>query len=235
MNNHILYSLGKSKILYRTDNPHQLIMKFIDSVHGGGRVEMIPGTGVLRAEICVIFYLQLEKNGIKTHFIKKIGPGQLLVKKLSMFRLEIVPRNFAAGSLVKNYPYNLGERLSPSLIHFHLKLGKDPVLTDGLITGLGLANHEELSAMKQLAQKVNSVLSEFLKKRRIILADFKFEAGNDTEGNLTVGDEISSDSGRFWDAKTLTSNDKDLFRYQTGNVKEAYKKLLKKISAPIKS
>lgn len=235
MLNQNIYSLGKSKILYLTDNPHQLIMKFIDSVHGGGREEMIPGTGALRAEICSIFYKQLEKNGIKTHFIKKIRPGQLLVKKLTMFRLEIVPRNFAAGSLVKNYPFNLGDRLSPALIHFHLKLGKDPVLTDPLIASLGLANNEELSAMKLLAQNVNSVLTAFLKKRRIILADFKFEAGNNNEGNLTVGDEISSDSGRFWDAKTLTSNDKDLFRYQTGNVKEAYKKLLKKISASVKS
>src|SRR3989338_7427326 len=137
MANSGVYSLGKSKILYRTNNPDQLVMKFIDSVHGGGREKIIPGTGNLRADICLVFFKHLEKSSIKTHFIKRLSPDKFLVKSLTMFRLEIVPRNYAAGSLVKNFPLNRGDRLNPPLIHFHLKLGSDPLLTDGLILQLG--------------------------------------------------------------------------------------------------
>src|SRR3989304_9074899 len=107
----------------------------------------ISGTGKIRADICEIFFRQLTKHGITTHFKKRLSDTELLVERLVMYKLEIVGRNIAAGSLVKNYPYNLGDLLDPPLINFHLKLDPDPILTDGIIYSLKLASEEELNKL----------------------------------------------------------------------------------------
>lgn len=223
-------SFGKSKILYLSNNPQAFAMKFIDSVHGGGKEQKIAGSGKLRAAVCEIFFVVLEKNGVKTHYIKRLSEFEFLIRKLKMFKLEIVCRNYAAGSLVKYFPYNLGDKIDPPLVNFHLKLDPDPLLNDNLILNLNLATTKELNSLKILAGQVNNVLKTFLNKKGLILVDFKFEAGLNSEGKIIVGDEISPDSSRIWDKKSMTSLDKDLFRYEKGNMLDGYKKILKKIS-----
>jgi phosphoribosylaminoimidazole-succinocarboxamide synthase len=46
-----------------------------------------------------------------------------------------------------------------------------------------------------------------------------------------LGDEISPDTCRFWDAKTGEKLDKDRFRFDLGGVEEAYAKMLEKVTA----
>ncbi|MDU2931772.1 MAG: phosphoribosylaminoimidazolesuccinocarboxamide synthase, partial [Veillonella sp.] len=45
-------------------------------------------------------------------------------------------------------------------------------------------------------------------------------------GEVLLGDEISPDTCRFWDATTGEKLDKDRFRRDLGNIEEAYKEML---------
>ena len=48
-------------------------------------------------------------------------------------------------------------------------------------------------------------------------------------GDIVLADEISPDTCRFWDATTGEKLDKDRFRRDLGNVKDAYVEILKRI------
>ena len=63
----------------------------------------------------------------------------------------------------------------------------------------------------------------------IILVDFKLEFGRDEEGHIILTDEISPDTCRLWDKKSLKKLDKDRFRRDLGKVLEAYEEILKRL------
>jgi len=100
-----------------------------------------------------------------------------------------------------------------------------------LIYALGLATPEELDQIKAMALAVNEVLSEYLDQRGITLVDFKLEFGHH-DGEIVVGDEISMDSMRLWDKETGASLDKDVYRFNKGDVMETYAGVAKRILSP---
>ena len=77
--------------------------------------------------------------------------------------------------------------------------------------------------------KINEILKKFFKKRGLTLVDFKLEFGLH-KGKILLGDEISPDTCRFWDAKTNEKMDKDRFRRDLGKVEEAYQEVLKRVT-----
>ena len=95
---------------------------------------------------------------------------------------------------------------------------------------MGLATPAELKYLKKTAEKINSLLKPFFKKRHLKLVDFKLEFGKDTKGNLMLGDEITPDTCRLWDDKTNEKLDKDRFRFDLGRVNETYAEVKKRIS-----
>jgi phosphoribosylaminoimidazole-succinocarboxamide synthase len=82
-----------------------------------------------------------------------------------------------------------------------------------------------------MARQVNEVLRVFFAERGLTLVDFKLEFGVDAEGTVRLGDEISPDTCRFWDAVTGEKLDKDRFRRDLGGVEEAYAEVLRRISS----
>ena len=81
--------------------------------------------------------------------------------------------------------------------------------------------------IKKISLKVNKILKRKFEEISILLIDFKLEFGRKTSNNsLVVADEISPDSCRLCDMKSNEKFDKDIFRYDKGNLVEAYKKLL---------
>ena len=71
---------------------------------------------------------------------------------------------------------------------------------------MGVATEDELSAIREMAYKVNDVLKEFFAGIGVKLVDFKIEAGRLPDGTIILADEISPDTCRFWDAKRRTRN-----------------------------
>ena len=83
-----------------------------------------------------------------------------------------------------------------------------------------------------IALRVNDYLSGMMKAVGIRLIDFKIEIGrvfdNDYQG-LLIADEISPDSCRLWDIETGEKLDKDVFRRDLGDLKDAYTEVAKRL------
>jgi len=230
----LLYT-GKAKSVYRTDDPEVYIMKFRDDITAfdGGKKDTLGGKGRYNAEVSSFLFRYLEEHGIRTHYLESIEPAVIAVRNLTMIPLEVIVRNVAAGSIVRNYPFKEGEPLDPPVIVIDYKSDAhhDPMLNDELVYALKLATPEELDQIKAMALAVNEVLLDYLDLRGITLVDFKLEFGR-YDGEIIVGDEISMDSMRLWDKETRASLDKDVYRFSKGDVMETYAGVAKRILSP---
>ena len=80
---------------------------------------------------------------------------------------------------------------------------------------------------------VNQLLSHFFQELSIALVDFKLEFGIDEKGKICLGDEITPDSCRLWEKKSHNPLDKDLFRFNLGDVLNGYKVLSERLGIRI--
>ncbi len=223
---------GKAKVIFATDEPDKVIAYFKDeaTAFNALKKETIEGKGVINNKISSFFFQLLESKGIPTHFVKQLSDREMLVYKVDIIPVEVVVRNLATGSIVKRLGIPEKTEFKPPLVEFYLKndeLG-DPIICYEHIIAMKLANDEEIQKMKELALKVNEVLSEFMDKHGIILVDFKLEFGR-KNGEIVVADEISPDTCRFWDKKTGERMDKDRFRLDLGDLTKYYEEVLKRI------
>ncbi|MDF1509725.1 phosphoribosylaminoimidazolesuccinocarboxamide synthase [Robertmurraya sp. DFI.2.37] len=231
----LLYE-GKAKRVYQTDDENLVWLEYKDSAtaFNGEKKEQITGKGKLNNEITSLIFSKLKKEGIATHFVKKLSETEQLVKKVTIIPLEVVIRNVAAGSFSKRLGINEGNPLSKPLVEFYYKddaLG-DPLITDDHIEELQLATKDEVALLKEKAQQVNEVLSRLFLELNIRLIDFKLEFGKDAEGNIVLADEISPDTCRLWDSNTNEKLDKDVFRRNLGSLTDAYENILARLGGP---
>ncbi|MFA6001811.1 MAG: phosphoribosylaminoimidazolesuccinocarboxamide synthase [Thermoleophilia bacterium] len=230
----VLYE-GKAKIVYSTDDPALVSQKFKDdaTAFDGKKKGQIAHKGVRNAAISTRLFELLEENGVATQLVERTAEDTLLCKRLEMFPVEVVVRNYAAGSICKRLGFEEGAKMKKPMLEFFLKddsLG-DPLITDAHIEELELVTASEREEIGRLALKVNEVLSAFFAERKVILVDYKLEFGKDVEGNIILGDEISPDTCRFWDSETREKLDKDRFRRDLGGVEEAYKEMLNRVES----
>lgn len=223
---------GKAKKVYSTDSKDYVVIYYKDdaTAFNGEKKGQIEDKGTLNNNITSALFEMLEKNGVKTHFVKKLSEREQLCKKVEIVPLEVIVRNVAAGSMAKRLGLNEGYELKTTVFEISYKddsLG-DPLINDYHAVAIGATTFEELNKIYEMARKVNDVLKEFFLKQNIRLIDFKLEFGR-FNGEILLADEISPDTCRFWDAKTGEKLDKDRFRRDLGNVKEAYIEILKRI------
>lgn len=228
----LLYA-GKAKSVYRTDVDGKLIVEFRDDITAfdGGKKDVLKNKGSYNAEVSAFFFDYLEKNGVKTHFVSMIDPRHMVVRELEMIPLEVIVRNVAAGSIVRNYPFKEGTKLDPPVIVIDYKDDSrhDPMLNDDLIVALKLATPAELKKIKKVALEINRLLFALLAAQGITLVDFKIEFGRQGK-MICLGDEISMDSMRLWDKKSGESLDKDVYRFEKGDVMATYDRVAQRIT-----
>lgn len=227
---------GKAKKIFETDDSDNVIIFYKDdaTAFNGEKKGQIEDKGVLNNTITSMLFEVLEKHGVKTHFVKKLNDREQLCKKVEIVPLEVIVRNVAAGSMAKRLGLSEGYELKTTVFEICYKndsLG-DPLINDYHAVAIGLATFEELKKMYEMAARVNKILKEFFAKQSIKLIDFKLEFGR-FNGELLLADEISPDTCRFWDTATGEKLDKDRFRRDLGNVKEAYREILKRIGGEI--
>lgn len=227
---------GKAKKIYATDNADELLVYYKDdaTAFNGIKRGTILNKGVLNNKISAFFFELLGKHGIKHHYIRTISDREMLVKTLKILPVEVVVRNIAAGSLAKRIGWEEGKKLPATVLEFYYKndeLG-DPLINDYHIKALGLATEEQVKTMAETALKINDILGAYLKEKNLELIDFKLEFGLH-KGELLLGDEISPDTCRFWDSRTGEKLDKDRFRRDLGNVEEAYKEVLYRLTGEV--
>ncbi|MEO8664970.1 MAG: phosphoribosylaminoimidazolesuccinocarboxamide synthase [Ignavibacteria bacterium] len=232
MGNKLIYE-GKAKKIYSTDTEDVFLQEFKDdaTAFNGLKKNKIPHKGELNNQISSRIFEHLIQNGIPTHFIKKISDTEMLVNKVDIIKVEVVCRNIAAGSLVKKFGFTEGMELKSTIVEYYLKSDElgDPLFTDEHIFALSLATKGELDTIKELALKINIVLKKYFLEKNIKLVDFKLEFGKDKTGNIILADEISPDTCRLWDLETNKKLDKDRFRFDMGEVEEAYMEIKNRI------
>ena len=223
---------GKWKLLYETQDPALLILRFKDvpMLPPGARTVKVPKRGAMKNQISAVLLMLLQKNGIPTHFVEMMGQRDMLVRRLEMIRLEVVLRNIAAGKLARRLGLEVGTVLPAPVLEFYYKsdaLG-DPLLNEYHVRTLGLASSEELRAIRETTFRANGVLLPFFAEREILLADFKLEFGRH-RGALLVGDELTPDGCRFWDRTTREKLGKDRLRRSPAREAAAYQEIFRRV------
>jgi len=157
-----------------------------------------------------------------------------LVRACEIIPLEVVVRNYAAGSMAKRLGIEEGLQLPRPIIEYYYKDDKlgDPLVTEEHIAAFGWASQQDMDDILSLALRVNDFLSGVMFSAGIKLVDFKIEIGRIYEGDfqrLVVADEISPDSCRLWDIETGRKLDKDVFRRDLGSLTDAYSEVARRL------
>jgi len=227
---------GKAKILYEGPEPGTLVQYFKDhaTAFNAEKKATIEGKGVLNNRLSEFFMTGLNQIGVPTHFIRRINMREQLIRAVEIIPLEVIVRNYAAGSMAKRMGMEEGAALPRPIVEFSYKedsLG-DPLVPEEYIIAFGWASQQDLDDMVALALRVNDFLSGVMYGVGIKLVDFKIEIGRIYEGDfmrLIVADEISPDSCRLWDVKSGEKLDKDVFRRDLGNLTDAYAEVARRL------
>jgi phosphoribosylaminoimidazole-succinocarboxamide synthase len=221
-----LLARGKVRDNYAVGNDRLLMiasdrLSAFDVVMG----EPIPGKGQLLTEMA-LFWFERLKGIVPNHLTGEapesvVGADEraqvvgrsMLVKRLTPLPVEAVVRGFLAGSGWKEYQQTrsvCGVALPDGLVNA-AKLPQ-PIFTPATKAEMG--DHDENISFERMAEIIGAPLAAQVREvaielyqtaaayaltKGIIIADTKFEFGLDSQGTLTLMDEVlTPDSSRFW-------------------------------------
>jgi len=193
--------------------------------------EPIAGKGAILTQMALFWFAQL-KAIVPNHLTgedplsvvtaderEQVRGRSMLVKRLRPLPVEAVVRGYLAGSGWKEYQANgevCGVRLPPGLTNASRL--PHPIFTPATKAEAG--DHDENISFERMSATIGAELASQVRdvsirlyeaaatialQRGIIIADTKFEFGLDTQGRLTLMDEVlTPDSSRFWPAEEYT-------------------------------
>ena len=200
----------------------------------------IPLKGQILTQLSVWWFEQV-KSIVPNHIIASPDPNVIVAKKLKMFPIEVVVRDFLAGSTETSIwvNYRKGQRnfcgnvlpdgmrkncrLPHTIITPTTKGEHDRPVTPDELVAAGTLSADQWSAISNAALSLFKRGQEIAREHNLILVDTKYEFGTDVNGVITIGDEVHTpDSSRFWLADTYEerfkagkepdSLDKEFFR-----------------------
>ena len=160
----LLYE-GKAKRVFASTDPDRVLVEFKNdaTAFNAQKKAQLDDKGRLNCQISARLFELLEREGVPTHYCGLAGETWMLVRRVEIIPLEVVLRNTATGSLCRQTPIAEGTAIEPALLDLYYKddsLG-DPLLTEARVQLLGVADPARLSAIEQLARRVNAVLLPF--------------------------------------------------------------------------
>ena len=202
---------GKTKTVFKLDNGNCLL-KFKDDVTGTDGVFdpgantvglSIEGMGKGGLRLTTHFFELLEKNGIKTHYVKSdIENNTMEVLPATLFGngIEAVCRFKATGSFMRRYGQYVkeGQELD-AFVEVTLKDDEreDPPITKDALAILNILTNEEYESLKKQTQMICKIVKNELKKCGCDLYDIKLEFGRNN-GQVILIDEISGGNMRVY-------------------------------------
>jgi phosphoribosylaminoimidazole-succinocarboxamide synthase len=234
---------GKVRDIYEIDDAHWLIIA-TDRVSAFDVIlpNVIPGKGKLLTQLAH-FWFDRVRPMIPNHLanipLESIltDPAELaqaqgrcmIVRRLKAIPVEAVVRGYLIGSGWKDYQAS-GEICGHALPTGLVQAEKLPKVIFTPATKAAVGDHDENISFEVMADTIGASLADDIRRvsiaiyndaarfaldRGIIIADTKFEFGQDSAGNLVLMDEIlTPDSSRFWEAAT----------YQAGSSPASYDK-----------
>ncbi|MES9957321.1 MAG: phosphoribosylaminoimidazolesuccinocarboxamide synthase [Sedimenticola sp.] len=224
-----LLNRGKVRDIYDVDDQHMLLVTS-DRLSAFDVIlpQPIPGKGEVLTRVAN-FWFGRTRDIIPNHLSEKplsevvpdeaqrktLGDRALVVRKLKPLPIEAIVRGYLIGSGWKDYQRTGGV----CGIQLPEGLRQADKLPEAIYTPSSKAEfgeHDENISFektvdllgRELAEKVRDVsiriyteCAAFAREKGIIIADTKFEFGQDEEGNLYLIDEVlTPDSSRFWPA-----------------------------------
>ena len=201
----------------------------------------IPFKGQVLNQLSAWWFEQVA-DIMPNHVLAVPDENATVVKKLSMLKVEIVVRGYLAGSTSTSAWVNYSQGVRslcgndlPDGLQKNQLLPNGPILTpttkgdhDELISpreiiSRGLATQEQWQEIETKAFALFKRGQEIASQRGLILVDTKYEMGFDSNGALTLADEVHTpDSSRYWVAESYTARlesgeepeslDKEFFR-----------------------
>ncbi len=227
---------GKAKVLYGTGDPNVLLMQFKDDITAGdgAKKDTMTNKSSLNCTISKKIFEHLHTLNVDTHYISSPEVNEQFVRAVKIIPIEVVIRNFAAGSICRRYGINKGVGFSTPLLELFLKNDDlhDPLIGEDVIVEMNWATRNELREMKERAHIVHKHMTDYWAKYDLRLIDAKYEFGKDNDDNIMLADEITCDSQRIW-TKDGESLDKDVFRQGDNmqDVEDVYNYIHKLIDA----
>jgi phosphoribosylaminoimidazole-succinocarboxamide synthase len=173
------------------------------------------------------FWFEATQDICPNHVLDYPDPAVLLCRGLTMMPVEIVVRNYLAGTTSTSVlqMYKKGARRLyghdfPEGMKDNQKLPQpiltpttkgahgthDEPLSGDEVVSRGLLTESQWRYVSRLALELFARGSELAAKRGLILADTKYEFGFDDKGGIVLADEIHTpDSSRYWLAETYPS------------------------------
>jgi phosphoribosylaminoimidazole-succinocarboxamide synthase len=224
---------GKVRDLYTSpEHPDRVLMVASDRVSAYDHLlePPIPHKGELLTRLSLWWFGHL--TGVANHLVtpaetstltpSSVADRSMLVKSLTMYPIECVVRGYLSGSGWVEY------QQSQSVCGIALPAGlsdgdrlPEPIFTPAWKAPMG--EHDEnisferageivgvdvATALRDASLSIFATASAIAEARGVILADTKFEFGDDA-GVLTLGDEVlTSDSSRYWDAELYATGDR---------------------------
>ena len=152
---------GKVKTVFTTSEPDKVLIQYEDKVTAGnGEKELlIEDKGKVCCEISKILFEKVKQRGIPNHYLDTFPVSIMSCKKVEIIPLEVVVRNVAAGSIVRQTTIEKGSEFKWPLVEYFLKddSKNDPLLTQDRIIQMGY-NMEDVGEMEIMAREVNLLI-----------------------------------------------------------------------------
>ena len=237
---------GKSKDIIKKDKKTFFEFTNRTTAFDGVKKDEFAHKGEVCCKLSAYWFEIMESEGIPTHFRAFVPPNVMEVEHLEIIPVEVICRNFVAGSLLRRHERGdtipaeieprLGTKIPDPIVEFTTKfeavdrpIDHEEILQNGWLT------REELDSISECTRKVNDIMKRHLSDKGIILADFKIEFGKNSAGEILLADEVGTPDGcRFWDLDSyengeIVSLDKDVYRYDKGDLSDVYQRIYQRI------
>ena len=221
-----LFRRGKVRDVYDLDDKILIVASDRISAFDYIMPQPVPGKGAILSNIAV-FWFNHTQHILPNHLISNnpdeypeilrkykedLQGRSMLVKKTNPFPIEFVVRGYVAGSAWKEYELNgtiCGITLPEGMKEFQQL--PEPIFTPATKAESG---HDINISFEQMCEIIGNEKGEYLRNKSVelynfghqllnekglILADTKFEFGENEKGEIILIDEaLTPDSSRFW-------------------------------------
>ena len=214
-----LLSSGKVREVYELGDDLLIVASDRISTYDVIHPTPIPGKGAVLTGLSD-FWFERTTAIVPNHLISvtegvpdEVRGRAMVAKRLEMLPIECIVRGYITGSGCSYY------QKTGSVSGIELASGleesqqlPEPLFTPSTKAEVGhdeainfeqaaelVGDHELTERVRDKAIELYRFAADYARSRGVILADTKFEFGLDSDGNLTVGDEVlTPDSSRYW-------------------------------------
>lgn len=221
-----LINVGKVREVYEVEDKILFVTSDRISAFDVIMDQPIPNKGAILSAISA-FWFEKTKHIVKNHFItnevakypqacqeyaSELEGRSMLVKKCKPLPIECIVRGYVAGSGWKDYkktgkicgieiPSGLQEfeKLPEAIFTPSTKASEGHDENISFEQAAGIIGKEKADKIKEYSLALYKFAAEYLLSKGLVLADTKFEFGEDENGEIILIDEaLTPDSSRFW-------------------------------------